>query len=38
MIGRSLKLLEDEGKIRLERNRVVITDKEALKETAGVGL
>lgn len=37
MIGRSLKLLEDEGKVRLERNRIVITDKEALKEVAGVG-
>jgi CRP/FNR family transcriptional regulator len=37
MIGRSLKLLEDEGKIRLERNRIVITDKEALKEIASVG-
>ena len=38
MIGRSLKLLEDEGKVRLERNRVVITDKEALREIAGVGI
>ena len=38
MIGRSLKLLEDEGKVRLERNRVVITDKEALREIAGVDL
>lgn len=38
MIGRSLKLLEDEGKVRLERNRVVITDKEALREIAGVGM
>jgi CRP/FNR family cyclic AMP-dependent transcriptional regulator len=37
MIGRSLKLLEDEGKVRLERNRIVITDKEALREVAGVG-
>jgi CRP/FNR family transcriptional regulator len=37
MIGRSLKLLEDEGKIRLERNRIVITDKEALREIASVG-
>ena len=37
MIGRSLKLLEEEGKIRLERNRVVITDKEALREIAAVG-
>ena len=38
MIGRSLKVLEDEGKVRLERNRVVITDKEALREIAGVDL
>ena len=37
MIGRSLKLLEDEGKIRLERNRIVITDKKMLREIAGVG-
>jgi len=37
MIGRSLKLLEDEGKVRLERNRIVITDKKALVEIAGVG-
>jgi CRP/FNR family transcriptional regulator len=38
MIGRSLKLLEEEGKVRLERNRIVITDKEALQEVAGVGM
>lgn len=38
MIGRSLKLLEEEGKVRLERNRIVITDKEALREIAGVGM
>lgn len=38
MIGRSLKLLEEEGKVRLERNRIVITDKEALREIAGVGI
>jgi CRP/FNR family transcriptional regulator len=38
MIGRSLKVLEEEGKIRLDRNRIVITDKEALKESAGIGL
>ncbi|MDY6893651.1 MAG: Crp/Fnr family transcriptional regulator [Chloroflexota bacterium] len=36
MIGRSLKSLEDEGVVRLDRQRVVITDKEALKELAGV--
>jgi CRP-like cAMP-binding protein len=32
VVGRSLKTLEDEGIIRLDRNRVIITDKEALAE------
>lgn len=36
MIGRSLKELEDEGIIRLEHHRIVVTDKEALKKWAGV--
>jgi len=36
VIGRSLKSLEDEGLIRLERQRVVLKDEEALKELAGV--
>ncbi len=36
MVGRSLKNLESQGAIRLERNRVVITDQEALKELAGI--
>ncbi|MFQ5997235.1 MAG: Crp/Fnr family transcriptional regulator [Dehalococcoidales bacterium] len=36
MIGRSLKALEEEGTVRLERNRIVITDKKALSEVAGV--
>ena len=36
MVGRSLKSLEDEGAIRLEHQRIVITDKEALREIAGV--
>ena len=36
MIGRSLKELEDEGVIRLEHHRIVVTDKEALKKWAGV--
>ena len=31
VVGRSLKTLEDEGIIRLERNRVVIADKDALR-------
>ena len=34
MVGRSLKSLEDEGAIRLDRHRIVITDKEALKQMA----
>jgi len=34
MIGRSLKSLEDEGVIRLDRHRIVITDKEALRVMA----
>jgi len=36
MVGRSLKSLEEEGAIRLDRHRVVIIDKEALKEMAGL--
>jgi CRP/FNR family transcriptional regulator len=32
VVGRSLKTLEDRGIIKLERNRIVITDKEALKK------
>ena len=36
MIGRSLKELMDEGIIRLERHRIVIADKEALKRMAGM--
>jgi CRP-like cAMP-binding protein len=36
MVGRSLKSLEDEGSIRIERNRIIVTDPQALKETAGV--
>ena len=34
VVGRSLKALEDEGAIRLDRHRIVITDKEALREKA----
>ena len=34
MIGRSLKSLEDGGAIRLERQRIVITNKKALREVA----
>lgn len=36
MIGRSLKAMEEEGTVKLERHRIVITDKEALREMAGV--
>ena len=36
MVGRSLKSLEEEGAIRLDRHRVVITDKAALREMAGL--
>jgi len=32
VVGRSLKALEEEGMIRLNRQRIVITDKEALRE------
>jgi CRP-like cAMP-binding protein len=34
MVGRSLRSLEDEGLIKLDRHRIVITDKEALREMA----
>ena len=36
MIGRSLKSLEEEGAIRLDRHRIVITDRVALEEMAEV--
>ncbi len=36
MVGRSLKNLEAEGAIRLERNRVIITDQQALRKLAGI--
>jgi len=36
MVGRSLKTLEEEGTIRLERHRIIITNQEALREMAGV--
>lgn len=38
VIGRSLKSLEDEGLIRLERQRVILTDEKALRILAGVGI
>src|SRR4030042_1014555 len=36
MVGRSLKNLENEGTIKMERNRIIIADQQALKELAGV--
>ena len=36
MVGRSLKTLEGEGVIRMERNRIIITDQKALREMAGL--
>ncbi|OGO41402.1 MAG: hypothetical protein A2137_06480 [Chloroflexi bacterium RBG_16_58_8] len=36
MVGRSLKTLEEEGTIKIERNRIIISDREALRELAGV--
>jgi CRP-like cAMP-binding protein len=32
VVGRSLKALEEEGAIKLDRHRIIITDKEVLKE------
>ena len=36
MVGRSLKTLEEEGTIRMDHHRIIITNKEALKELAGI--
>jgi CRP-like cAMP-binding protein len=36
MVGRSLKTLEEEGTIRMERHRIIITNQEALREMAGI--
>ncbi len=36
VIGRALKSLEKDGSVRIERHRVVITDKQSLQETAGL--
>jgi len=36
MVGRSLKSLESDGAIRMERNRIIITDRKALMEMAGL--
>jgi DNA-binding transcriptional regulator YhcF (GntR family) len=34
VVGRSLKTLEERGIIKLEHHRIVVTDKEALKQMA----
>ena len=36
MVGRSLKSLEGEGAIRIERNRIIIADRQILRDLAGV--
>jgi CRP/FNR family transcriptional regulator len=36
VVGRSLKALEERGIIKLERHRIVVTDKEALKRMTDV--
>jgi CRP-like cAMP-binding protein len=36
MVGRSLKNLESAGTIRMERNRIIIADRQALKNMAGL--
>ena len=38
VVGRSLKALEEEGAIRIERHRIIIADEKALKEMAGASL
>jgi CRP-like cAMP-binding protein len=36
MVGRSLKSLEEEGAIRIERNRIILADRDVLRGLAGV--
>jgi CRP/FNR family transcriptional regulator len=36
VVARSLKALASKGNIRMDRHRIVITDREALKDIAGV--
>ena len=36
MVGRSLKMLEETGAIRIERHRIIISDVESLRKSAGV--
>jgi len=36
VVARSLKALESKGVLRMDHHRIVITDREALKDIAGV--
>jgi CRP/FNR family transcriptional regulator len=36
VVGRSLKALEEQGAIKLDRHRIIITDKEALLKVMGM--
>src|SRR5512136_1475644 len=36
VVGRSLKVLEEEGAIRMDRHRIVVTNRKALKQMGGV--
>ena len=36
VVGRSLKVLEEEGAIRMDRHRIVVTNRKALQELGGV--
>jgi CRP/FNR family cyclic AMP-dependent transcriptional regulator len=38
MVGRSLKSLEEDGMIKIDRHRIIVADIDALKATAGVVL
>lgn len=38
VVGRSLKSLEEDGIIRLDHHKIVISDKEALKEVVGLSI
>ena len=38
VVGRSLKALEEDGAIRMDRHRIVIADKELLEEISGVAV
>jgi CRP/FNR family transcriptional regulator len=36
VVGRSLKVLEEEGAIRMDRHRIVVTNRKALQQMSGV--